>query len=87
MAKGKLVRVHVLYIVVAAAVGGSFYISIIYCLTVAGKFPFLALHFLFLRRVTVIYVSNHTDQLMYGAQLYSECPMEWTVEVSKNVTK
>ena len=43
MAKGKLVRVRVLYIVVAAAVGGSFYISIIYYLTVAGKYPFLSL--------------------------------------------
>ena len=36
MAKGKLVGVRILYIVVAAAVGGSFYISIIYCLTVVG---------------------------------------------------
>ena len=32
MAKGKLVRVCILYIVAAAAVGGSFYVSIIYCL-------------------------------------------------------
>ena len=29
---------------VAAAVGGPFYVSIIYCLTVAGKHPFLSLH-------------------------------------------
>ena len=39
-----LVGVSILYIVVAAAVGGSFYVSIIYCLTVAGKYPFLSLH-------------------------------------------
>ena len=44
MAKGKLVRVHILYIVSAAAVGGSFYINIIYCLMVAGKYPFLSSH-------------------------------------------
>ena len=43
MAKGKLVGVCVLYVVVAAAVGGLFYISIIYCLMVAGKYLFLSL--------------------------------------------
>ena len=42
MSKGKLVRVHIVHIVAAAAVGGSFYVSIIYCLTVAGKYPFLS---------------------------------------------
>ena len=45
MAKGKLVRVCILYIVAAAAVGGSFYVSIIYYLMVAGKYPFLSLQF------------------------------------------
>ena len=35
--------VHVLYIVAAAVVGGSFYVSIIYWLTVAVKYPFLSL--------------------------------------------
>ena len=44
MAKGKLVGVCILYIMVAVAVRGSFYVSIIYCLTVAGKHPFLSLH-------------------------------------------
>ena len=42
MAKGKLVRVHILNIVVAATVGGSFYVRIIYSGTVAGKYPFLS---------------------------------------------
>ena len=44
MATDKLVGVPVLCIMVAAAVGGPFYISIIYCLTVVGKYPFLSLH-------------------------------------------
>ena len=46
MVKGKLVRVCILYIMVAAAVGGSFYVSIIYCLMVAGKYPFLSLQYI-----------------------------------------
>ena len=45
MVKGKSVGVCVLYIMVAVAVGGPFYVSIIYCLTVAGKYPFLSLQY------------------------------------------
>ena len=44
MAKGKLVGVHILYIMAVAAVEGPFYVSIIYCLMVVGKYPFLSLH-------------------------------------------
>ena len=44
VAKGNSVRLCILYIMAVAAVGGPFYVSIIYCLTVAGKYPFLSLH-------------------------------------------
>ena len=44
MAKAKLVRLHILYIVAAAAVGGVFYVSVIYCITNAGKYLLLSLH-------------------------------------------
>ena len=43
VAKGELVRVRVLYTLAAAAVVRVINVSIIYCLMVAGKYPFLSL--------------------------------------------